>query len=145
MSTIAGTTGNDTLFGTSSADLMSALEGDDTVGVVVDTIYGNLGDDTIYGGAGIDSISGGAGNDSISSGGGSDILVFASDFGQDSIVDYDDGSDRFDARNSGVSSFSALTVAQSGSDTVITFTAGNTITLIGVDKALIGSSDFTFS
>ena len=63
--TISGTTGDDTLVGTSGNDVICGDAGDDT-------IRAGSGDDVVYGGAGADRISGGAGSDLISGGSGAD-------------------------------------------------------------------------
>ena len=58
MPTYTGTSGSDTLQGSSGNDLMYGLAGDDN-------LVGLQGNDTIYGGGGHDSLSGWAGNDTL--------------------------------------------------------------------------------
>ncbi|MDQ2094845.1 calcium-binding protein [Rhodalgimonas zhirmunskyi] len=65
---IWGTTGDDRLGGTGSADAINALEGNDTV-------YGVWGRDTLLGGAGDDSLDGSFGRDLLFGGEGNDVLV----------------------------------------------------------------------
>ena len=108
--TLLGGSGNDTLTGGSSDDLIFAGSGFDTVngGAGNDLIFGNSGrdslsgdsgNDTIFGGRGRDSIEGGQDADNISGGGGPDTIHGneGSDFlrggaGLD-LIDGDDGAD----------------------------------------------------
>ena len=83
MSTITGTSRNDTLYGTSSADRISGMSGNDI-------LYGGAGNDTILGGAGIDILHGEAGNDSLEGGAGGDTLN--GNDGNDTLKG-DDGND----------------------------------------------------
>ena len=77
MSTISGTSGDDTLQGTSSADKLSGGAGDDTLsgGSGSDKLSGGSGDDSLYGGSGSDKLDGGSGDDTLSGGSGSDKLA----------------------------------------------------------------------
>lgn len=61
------TSGNDTIIGSRFADLIDALEGDDT-------LRGRSGNDTLKGSAGNDDIAGQAGNDVIDGGSGNDTI-----------------------------------------------------------------------
>lgn len=81
--TIVGTNGNDSLRGTSRADVIDARGGNDTIagrggndvicgGNGNDTLKGNGGNDKLYGGAGRDALNGGSGRDSCSGGTGRD-------------------------------------------------------------------------
>lgn len=70
--TLYGGDGNDTLMGSSHADLMVGNGGRDT-------INGTAGDDIIDGGAGDDSLRGGAGTDTIYGGDGDDLLKGGTD------------------------------------------------------------------
>lgn len=60
MAYLTGTTGDDTIFGTSSADY---IDGGPYNGLGKDYLWGGGGDDTIYGGLEADVLSGGAGDD----------------------------------------------------------------------------------
>jgi hypothetical protein len=103
MAVIRGTSGNNSLSGTTAADTVLGLAGNDTLsgGNAGDTLVGDLGDDrlsgqegndTLWGGAGLDRLyagngndvgTGGDANDSLFGEGGNDTLV--GDGGQDSI------------------------------------------------------------
>jgi Ca2+-binding RTX toxin-like protein len=71
------TSGNDSLFGSSSDDNIDALGGDDLLfgREGNDTLFGGDGDDYIFGDAGNDYIEGGAGNDLLYGGQGADTYV----------------------------------------------------------------------
>ena len=86
MSIILGTSGNNTLAGTSSSDLILAGAGNDTIaaGAGNDVVDAGSGNDTVDGGAGNDLIDGGAGNDTLNGGAGIDILIGGA--GNDSLV-----------------------------------------------------------
>ena len=62
-----------------------------------DRLYGGAGNDTLQGGAGADVLDGGEGNDSLNGGTGSDTYHFARGWGQDTINNYDTGTDKADA------------------------------------------------
>lgn len=65
---ISGTSGDDTLNGTSGAEIILGLEGNDT-------INGSGGNDEIFGGDGNDTLNGGDGNDILYGGLGNDLLT----------------------------------------------------------------------
>lgn len=69
MTTITGTSGNDTLIGTIGADIISGLDGNDS-------ISGGAGADTIFGGDGNDTVQSGEGRDTIDLGAGDDVLIW---------------------------------------------------------------------
>jgi len=86
MSTINGTSGSDTLTGTSRSDTIFGGSGSDTLnggagsdrlagGSGSDTLYGGSGSDKLSGGRGADTLSGGASNDQLNGGSGSDVLA----------------------------------------------------------------------
>ncbi len=79
--TLQGDDGNNTLLGAETDDV----------------IYGNGGDDILYGNAGDDILTGGSGNDYLEGGAGSDIYHFERGWGQDTINNYDTGTDKTDA------------------------------------------------
>ncbi len=89
-----GTTGNDLLFGSSSADTLTGLEGNDHLlgNAGNDTLYGGDGTDILEGGDNDDSLYGGAASDSLLGGNGADILVGGQ--GDDILVG-GSGSDTF--------------------------------------------------
>jgi VCBS repeat-containing protein len=92
MSTIIGTSGDDTLEGTNSSDVISGGAGDDTLSGDggSDKLSGGSGDDVLDGGSGNDALSGGSGSDTLSGGSGNDVLSGGS--GSD-VLDGGSGND----------------------------------------------------
>lgn len=94
---------------------------------------GMAGSDTIDGGAGNDIIIGGAGADVLTGGSGVDTFRFGLGSGKDTITDFGvGGRDILDISayiKAGVKSV----VQEVGHDTVISFSSGDSITLVGID------------
>jgi Ca2+-binding RTX toxin-like protein len=102
---LAGTAGDDQIFGFDTADSISGLAGNDTLydyagddtldgGAGADNLYGGNGDDTLNGGAdadalygenGNDTLDGGAGNDTLEGGTGNNVYLFGKGDGQDIV------------------------------------------------------------
>ena len=150
---ITGTNGNDVpITGSTGADTIRALDGDDTVnagnggdtvygGAGVDTISGGNGNDVLYGQAGNDvihgndnndTIYGGSGTDTISGGNNSDRL--AGGFGADLLSGGDNGD-----------TFVYLDLRDTG-DTISDFGAGDRIDFSAIDSDPLQAGDqgFTF-
>jgi len=96
--------GNDTLGGSASADILNGYGGNDTLnggdgadwlygGEGNDTLNGDVGDDNLHGQAGNDVLSGGAGADIVSGGDGNDTL---SGGDGDDVMQGDGGNDTLD-------------------------------------------------
>ncbi|MBD0864884.1 MAG: hypothetical protein GDA36_04375, partial [Rhodobacteraceae bacterium] len=102
---------------------------------------GGAGADTLTGGGGADTLTGGAGADTLRGGTGADLFVFAA-FDGDRITDFQDGRDRIDLRGTDAT-FANLTIADSAADVTVTWDGG-TLTLTGVDHALLTEDDFLF-
>lgn len=148
---LVGGLGPDWVVGGKDNDLLSGDDGDDIV-------YGNLGADTCQGGAGNDlvrggqendSLAGGAGNDwlsgdrgsdTISGGAGADIFNTFGDAGVDRVLDFNAAEgDRVK-----VEPGTTYTIAQSGTDVVISMSGGGQMTLAGVQlSSLTGDWIFT--
>lgn len=73
---IFGSTGNDTIVGSSAANVLSGYDGNDVIAGMGgnDTIYGGYGNDTLDGGSGADYLYGGVGNDVLFGGSETDYL-----------------------------------------------------------------------
>lgn len=113
MATLYGTTGNDTLNGTTSPDVIYGYpEGsfpEDETGN--DSLRGGDGNDRLYGGGGNDTLRGDAGGDELHGGDGDDVL-----YGGDGNDDYDGGAgnDLFVIGDQSYDSF----LGGTGSDTI---------------------------
>ncbi|MDK3016464.1 calcium-binding protein [Pseudodonghicola flavimaris] len=114
------------------------------------TVTGNAGNDALYGGLGDDTLRGNSGNDTMNGGGGSDTFIFAASFGHDTINGFHAGTtgdaDVISIASGLIADFADLLshTADVGANTVITVDASNTITLLGVHKADLDVSDFSF-
>ena len=73
--------GNDTVYGNSSDNLLVGLDGNDT-------LNGAAGNDILRGGNGNDSLTGDAGDDTLTGDLGDDLFVFSNDWGIDRITDF---------------------------------------------------------
>ncbi|WP_431272309.1 calcium-binding protein [Dankookia sp. P2] len=118
--------GNDTLSGGGGNDTLWGGDGDDS-------IAGNAGSDTLVGGAGADTLAGGAGDDGLFGGDGADVFVLGTGWGNDTIFDWQDGSDLIDVRAlaaSGLHDVTGLTITANGTAAVVGY-AGNTLIITG--------------
>jgi VCBS repeat-containing protein len=159
-----GTTGADTLNGSSASDLLRGGDGNDTLYGLAghDRLEGGAGNDTLYGGAGNDVLLGGDGNDILFGGSGNNILTggigadtftwAAGDVGKSTITDFNAvEGDRInlndllpDITDANVLSYLKVDTATS---TIQVSTSGHidqgsdvSITLQGVDLTTYGSS-----
>jgi Ca2+-binding RTX toxin-like protein len=84
------------------------------------------------------------GNDELRGNGGVDTFVFGNAWGNDTVVDFEDGVDRLDfSGNSQLEVATDLTVTAVGADALITDPFGNTVTLLGAAGEVSGA-DFIF-
>ena len=157
---VFGAEGNDTVSGGSGRDWLHGGEGNDALdgGAFPDILDGGEGDDTLIGGNGRDTLTGGAGDDTLTGGGREDFFVFSPRDGNDTITDFEDGTDKIilsgmsstqdasgsAAMSSGISAFSDLTISQDDTDTVIDLSAhgGGQITLENFTSTDLDSTDF---
>jgi Ca2+-binding RTX toxin-like protein len=132
---LLGQLGNDLLNGGAGNDLLRGLVGNDVLAGLFDDdlLDGGKGNDTLIGGKGIDELIGGKGNDR---------FVVELNGGNDIIKDFQNTLDRITVL--GKFDFKDLGITQKGSSTVISVGNQEIATLKGVDKALIGMSDFLF-
>jgi predicted extracellular nuclease/Ca2+-binding RTX toxin-like protein len=167
--TIQGTTGADTIYARAGNDIVNGNGGDDILlgedgndelyggagndyldgGLGIDkiyaydgnnTVFGRGGNDTIYVGSGVNQIDGGQGNDAIYLGSGQDTVVLARGNGIDTIYNYAVGSTRLSL--GGGLTFSNLTVAQSGSNTLIRAGSESLALLFGIDASTVTAASF---
>src|SRR5262245_58161552 len=156
-----GTPGADTIRGRGGNDTLNGGLGNDTLwgGAGTDTLRGGAGDDSLFGGDGDDKLFGGAGRDLLKGGAGNDVLTGGADADQfvigapltagtrtERITDFAPGVDLIGITLPGFFTFAGILAhaAQVGVDTVITFSAGNTLTLDNVDLSTLTAADFLF-
>ena len=111
-----------------------------TGGTGDDSIFGGKGDDWIKGGDGDDTLAGDFGDDTLIGGLGRDSFVIGAGRGSDEILDFTDGVDGFLLEPT--VTFDQLTLAASGNSTQIKFGDELLVTVIGVGRSLLESSDF---
>ncbi|MBC6474742.1 MAG: hypothetical protein GDA48_19660 [Hormoscilla sp. GM102CHS1] len=93
------------------------------------------------GGDGNDSLIGGNGDDTLHGGKGADIFVLEQGHGQDTIINFEDGTDSIGLR--GGLSFDDLQIVSQGGNTLINIEKETLATLQGIDSTLINVDDFT--
>ncbi len=156
---IRGTDGSDEFRGGAGRDALFGEGGDDMLfgGATRDTLNGGSGDDTLNGGKGRDTLIGNSGRDILDGGKSADVLtggvggdtfVFAGQFGDDVVTDFNaiSNKEKIDLTGAaGIGGFRDLStnhMTQVGDDVVIEDSKGNTITLLDVDLADLDKGDF---
>ncbi|MGI9356938.1 MAG: hypothetical protein ACR2PF_17490 [Rhizobiaceae bacterium] len=137
----AGDTYNDVefVYGSSFNDM---IIGDDAINRLV----GGFGDDVLSGMSGNDYILGEEGDDTLTGGDGDDVFLIESVFDNDTITDFEFGvgrTDRIWFKGLGLSE-SDLVITDTTHGALIEVTSFGTLTLTGVDSALLASDDFIF-
>ncbi|MBL1140945.1 MAG: hypothetical protein HND53_02840 [Proteobacteria bacterium] len=125
-----GTAGDDELNGTEIVDRINGFAGNDTLdgGEGDDELDGGEGNDIVIGGEGNDIIIGNTGNDHLEGGVGDDTYIINANDGHDTILEVG-GFDRvFFGEGLSVTD---LNVSQSGDDLILSFGAGQTVTVTG--------------
>ena len=140
---IIGSGFNDSLRGDAGANFLYGLNG-------ADFIFGRGGDDVLIGGDGDDILFGNQGDDAIYGGAGNDLIMFDAGDGRDVLFDFVAGVGVGDAiqlgASLGVSSFAQLQshMTQVGDDTLISFDATTSLTIVGVKPGALAANDFIF-
>ncbi|KEJ90345.1 calcium-binding protein [Sulfitobacter donghicola] len=145
--TAIGGDGNDLLEGGSGNDLLQGGSRNDRLhgGDDDDILEGGNGNDKLYGDAGDDALTGGFGKDVMSGGAGADTFHFESRSHRDTITDFENGADMLDfSAHASINSIADLSIAQNGSNTVISYGGPDSVTLLNTDMALIEETDFIF-
>ncbi|WP_308368568.1 MULTISPECIES: calcium-binding protein [unclassified Microbulbifer] len=142
---LAGTEGNDEIYGHADADNITAGAGDDTVygragndtidgGLGQDSLYGESGDDEIHGGDGADTILGGAGNDRLYGDEGDDVIE---DYSGENLIRGGIGDDQLTGNGSLYGDEGADTLTGSG---LLDGGAGNDLITGEGSDTLVGGS-----
>jgi Ca2+-binding RTX toxin-like protein len=119
---LRGLTGADNLAGAGGADLLFGGSGQDKIfgGGGNDKLHGNAGNDVLRGGNGDDVLQGGRGDDRLWGGTGTDKFVFRRGDGQDTISDFEVGTDLIQI-GKGAANIGDLTFSTLGTDVVVSF------------------------
>ena len=128
--------GNDTLYGGAKNDIIWGQDGHDV-------LLGAGGNDVLRGGNGNDLINGASGNDTLNGGAGRDTFILKSNFGTDTIIDFEDSQDRLSLV--GGLSYGQLSIEQQGSDTAIVLATNAEVLAIlsDLNASLIDAVDFS--
>ncbi|MGV0103647.1 GP-PDE domain-containing protein [Nostoc sp. DSM 114160] len=136
-----GGSGNDTLTSNGSNNRLYGGSGDDKLfSSVNDSLFGGDGDDVLFAGQkGGNSLAGGAGADQFW------IANASLPSSKNIVADFAIGTDKIGLGGTGISQFSALTLLQQGSDTIVK--TGNTelVSLLGIAATSLTANDFVFS
>jgi glycerophosphoryl diester phosphodiesterase len=136
-----GGSGNDTLKSNGSNNRLYGGSGDDKIfSSVNDSLFGGDGDDILFAGQqGSNSLSGGAGADQFW------IANASLPTSKNIVTDFTVGIDKIGLGGIGVTQFSALTLLQQGSDTLVK--AGDTelVSLLGITSTSLTANNFVFS
>jgi Ca2+-binding RTX toxin-like protein len=142
--TLYGGKGFDTLTGGAASDFLSGNRGEDIlIGEKADdTLYGGQGNDILVGGQGNDFLSGDLGDDTLVGEVGSDRFLLSTNFGMDTIDDFEVGQDLLVLGNG--LTFSQLTIAQDSGATLIRFAQTGEIlaSITGVSASSISAENF---
>ena len=152
--TITGNGNTQLYYGATTAGISATLNAGGTGTVTGDS---SVGSDTINGG--VNNIFGSNFNDTftlnspganfqstLTGNGGNDTFVFKPNFGKATITDFHSGQDTIDFDPTLFADFNAVQshMTAVGANTVITFDAGDTVTLVNVAPASLHANDFHF-
>ncbi len=139
---VVGGQGNDLLIGESGDDVVYGNLGADTQdgGDGADWVRGGQANDSLSGGAGNDWMSGDLGDDTLSGGSGADTFRTWGGTGLDRVLDFN----RLEGDRVQVDVGTVWSVAQVGSDAVISMTGGGQMILVGVNASSL-TGDWIFA
>lgn len=148
--TLEGGRGDDRLYAGRDEDVLYGGIGNDRLfgGPGDDQLFGEDGDDSMRGGAGFDTLTGGSGDDTLFGSINADVFVFADGHGVDQIADFHATNDGEKIDLTGVAAITDFAdlmtnhISQTGGDVVIDTGSGQSITLLSVNLADLGSADF---
>jgi serralysin len=124
--------------------------GDTFNNATIDDLAGSIYHDALFGSGLANLLNGGGGNDALFGGLNNDVFAFDFSvggwFGHDTVLDFVKGEDKLQFDDAQFSNFAAVQakISQVGADTVITYDAGNSITIENVTAATLQASDFVF-
>lgn len=121
--------------------------GDSDTLISIEGVIGTSFADAITGDGNANRLEGGAGDDLLTGGLGADVFVLGVGWEQDTVTDFEDGTDIIDMTAvTVVADIADLTITQAGLDVLISATIdpANTITLQNMTVAQIGAGDFLF-
>jgi Ca2+-binding RTX toxin-like protein len=105
----------------------------DTIAVgsgAADALVGGAGRDFLFGANGADTLTGDDGDDVLQGGGGNDVFVVTVGTQDDVVLDFVQGQDKIDVNALNIPDWAGLqAMIATGTDTVLTFAAGHTLTL----------------
>ena len=145
---LAGTPGNDVLFGLAGDDRIVGGRGNDLLvgGDGSDRLGGRAGDDMLSGGGGDDRLAGASGDDILAGGAGSDRFVLRAGPGSDRIADFVPGEDliRFEYGLFGDLAAVLAASEQSGADVLFAIGPAEHLRIEGVEIRSLQAEDFAF-
>jgi Ca2+-binding RTX toxin-like protein len=138
---LLGADGPDTMSGERGDDVLTGFAGEDDMrcGVGNDEMYGGDDDDILRGGRGEDTLAGGTDDDRLKGGGGADLFIFDEGMAEDTIVDYEVGTDalQIDGALAGAAADGAAIVSLYGNTedrwAALDFGGGDVITFRGLE------------
>ena len=142
---LLGADGKDKIYGKAGRDILKGEYGNDTLkgGRGSDKLFGGYGNDLIIGGHGNDRIFGQEGNDTLIGGANTDYFVFKKGDGNDTIIDFDLGTDHIKI-NKGANNLEKLGFVQDDLDVLVYF-SNVTILVKGISiSELHDSANFMF-
>lgn len=150
---VRGTGGKDVIRGDNANNVILGFDDADRLygNLGNDALHGNVGGDVLWGGGGNDSLMGGIGYDRLWGGDGADHFVFyARDNQADFVGDYQDGIDKLDVSDWGVTSRAQLTIRDLSNGQLSVSYDGNEFTVranTGADMSPtdLGAGDFIFA
>ncbi|QBF33582.1 serine hydrolase [Thalassococcus sp. S3] len=142
---LAAGKGNDKLSGGAGDDMLYGRAGDDVLkgGTGQDVLRGGAGNDLLRGGSGADNLGGGSGDDTLFGAEGADTFRFVAGDGHDQIRDFEDGLDRLDFSDTGLSFADLRIEKQSATQTLVHYGA-DSVLISHHETAEIGAEDFLF-
>ncbi|MCV6584029.1 MAG: CHRD domain-containing protein [Marinibacterium sp.] len=127
--------------GVSGATVIDPVGEVDTL-VSIENVIGSDDGDVIIGSGQDNTLNGKGGDDLLTGGDGADIFAFDGVFGNDTVRDFESGSDRLDFSDFGPDFAENLVVSQDGDDALLTFSSDASVRLEGVNANDLTEDDF---